>query len=69
MPLPRTQEELEVLGYKFAGRSKCLGRDCGQIIAWFTTPQGKRMPFDEGTYEVHWFTCPNSKDFKKGSAR
>lgn len=66
MAFPKTETELAEMGYKFNGRGKCRGADCGQEIAWYITPDGKRMPLDEGTLEVHWFTCPNAEDFRGG---
>ena len=52
------------MGYKFAGRSKCRGENCGQEIAWYRTPQGKFIPLDEGTLEPHWATCPDRATFR-----
>lgn len=78
MTFPASADELTKAGYKGAvggpDRSawgKCRG--CGARIYWATTPQGKRMPFDElGTdplmgriFEPHWGNCAAREQFRK----
>lgn len=63
MTFPKTEIELEQAGYEYEGSGKC--RACGQEIAWYRTPAGKRMPLEEGTLEPHWAKCPNAKDFRR----
>lgn len=63
-PLPKTKEELEAMGYSFRGRSKCRGKNCGQTISWWRTPNHKDLPLDEGTYEPHWATCADVEKFR-----
>lgn len=58
MALPQTIDELRAAGYKFEGDSSC--RSCGADIEWWTTPRGKKMPFDDGTAISHFSTCPNA---------
>jgi hypothetical protein len=60
---PKTRAELEAAGYDFLNQAKCRG--CGAAILWFSTPKGKRMPFDAATLEPHWATCPQAEEFKK----
>jgi hypothetical protein len=59
---PKTREDLEAAGYIFLDQAKCRG--CGAAIVWFSTPKGKRMPFDRATFEPHWASCPQAKEFK-----
>jgi hypothetical protein len=72
MTKAKTRADLEAAGYKFdptdeEGLSvpvKCRG--CGAEIFWAKTPRGKRMPFDARTFEPHWATCPQAKEFRNG---
>jgi len=62
-PFPRTELELEKAGYEFEGTGKC--RACGEELAWYRTPAGKRMPLEEGTLEPHWAKCSDPDRFRK----
>jgi len=66
MPFPETVDELKTAGYKFDGHSHCRG--CGEVIEWWLTPRGKRMPMDvdaRGNCESHFSTCPKAANFRK----
>jgi hypothetical protein len=66
MPFPETLEELKNAGYIFSNQANCRG--CGAAIEWFTTPSGKKMPFDvdkDGNIESHFATCPKADTFRK----
>lgn len=68
MPFPQTRDTLIAAGYKFENHSVCRG--CKQEIEWYTTPKGKKMPFDlmpQGDSKVtaHWATCPEAESFRK----
>jgi hypothetical protein len=57
--------ELNAAGYELDSVSKCWGKDCGQTIEWWVTPNGKKMPIDPETKKPHFGTCPNLKEFRK----
>lgn len=66
MPFPKTLDELKAAGYRFDGHSNCRG--CADIIEWWITPRGKRMPMDvqvDGSVKSHWVTCPKAADFRR----
>jgi hypothetical protein len=79
--LPETREGLVEAGYEFTGESRCTGKDCGEYIEWWATPDNRRMPIsvidvkDETkpfpqpilrTIRVpHWKTCKNAQDFRR----
>lgn len=75
MPLPETRKELEAKGYEFLEDGTCRG--CGELIEWFLTPNGKRMPVSrkivgslaEGNrreiLESHFASCPDADRFRK----
>jgi hypothetical protein len=67
---PKTRKDLEAAGYKFdqadeEGLPPAKCRGCDAEILWARTPRGNRMPFDVGTFEVHWVTCPEAQQFRK----
>ena len=64
MPFPKTEDGLAKAGYTYENTRKCSSPICGQDIAWYRTPKGKRIPLDEGTLEPHWATCPDAKSFR-----
>lgn len=64
MPFPKTEVDLEKAGYEYEGSGRC--RACNAEISWYRTPNGKRIPLDEGTMEPHWSTCPNADGFRRG---
>jgi len=64
-PFPKTDDELAKAGYHYEGTGKCSGEHCGQEIAWYRTPTGKRIPLNEATLEPHWVTCPDAEAFRK----
>jgi len=67
-PFPITVDEALEDGYILeTPGAECSGSDCRAKIDWYKTPKGKRIPVDAGTFIVHWSTCPNSKQFKKGA--
>jgi hypothetical protein len=70
MPFPETLDELQAAGYKFAGTGTCRG--CGVQMAWFVTPNGKKMPMTRKPggeipkrFESHHAVCPKRGQFKK----
>lgn len=64
MPFPKTDTEAIAQGYKFEKKGHCRGANCKAEIEWWITPKGKQMPFDPGTMEPHWSTCPDRDRFK-----
>jgi hypothetical protein len=58
-----TPEELTAAGYEFVNAARCRGPNCGAMIEWWTTPNGKKMPLDPDTMGPHWATCPDQKHF------
>ena len=64
MAFPKTESELVAQGYTYEGTSKCKGPTCGETIAWYRTPQGKRIPLTEGTLEPHFSSCPDVNRFR-----
>jgi hypothetical protein len=62
---PQSLDALTAAGYVYSGSAHC--RKCNGRILWYKTPvNAKLMPMNpDGT--THWATCPNAKDFKKGS--
>ena len=45
-------------------RAICKGPNCGAVIFWVRTKNGKRMPLD-ASGQPHWATCPDSKVYKR----
>jgi hypothetical protein len=82
MAIPEKREDLVAMGYVYDNDARCSGADCHQMIEWWITPKGAKMPMsvvdekDETkafpqpvlrTIRVpHWSVCPNAKDFKRG---
>lgn len=78
--LPDTKEGLQDAGYVYDGDSRCKGKDCGELIEFWITPTGAKMPmsviaekktpgfFDPPSRLLrvpHWGVCPNTKDFRR----
>ncbi len=59
-----TIEELEADGYKKLNESRCRGKNCGAMIIWFETPNGKRMPLNADDLQPHFSSCPDVKEFR-----
>lgn len=69
MAFPKTIDELTAHGYRFTNEATCRGRQCGQRIEWWLTPNGKKLPLDvdeSGNVTAHWGTCPSAKEFRGG---
>lgn len=64
MPFPKTEDELAKAGYEYEGTRKCSGPTCDVLLAWYRTPNGKRIPLEEGTLEPHFAKCPDVKRFR-----
>jgi hypothetical protein len=69
MPFPETLDELQRYGYVFQGTGSCRG--CGVQMAWFLTPNGKKMPMTRKgadlprRFESHHAVCPERGRFKR----
>ena len=68
MPFPKTLDELRAANYIFDNYGECRG--CGEDIDWYSTPRGKKLPFnhmDKGTDPAiaHFSTCPEADSFRK----
>ena len=69
MPIPNTVEALKAAGYTFDNEGTCRG--CGATILWFTTPKGKKAPFERvqpaigEVIESHFGRCPQAAGFRK----
>ena len=50
-PLPETKEGLEAAGYVFDNEGVCRG--CGEVVEWWVTNNGKRMPMSVVALDVH----------------
>lgn len=66
MAFPATRDEMVERGYVFSNHARCKG--CQEEIEWWTTPRGKKMPFNlmlEGKSEavLHRTTCPEADSF------
>lgn len=70
MSFPTTVEEMEERNYKRLNDGRCnLDKGgCGAELTWWETPNGKKIPMDEGTANPHWESCPNSDKFRGGGA-
>lgn len=58
MKFPATYTELFKGGYVYLARKRC--QSCGDDVALFRTPKGKRAPFvllQSGKYLSHFATC------------
>ncbi len=71
MAIPDNRPDLESMGYKYDGSSRCRG--CGAMMDWYITPKEKKMPMSEipGTEEdtlrkiqPHWAVCPKRDQFR-----
>lgn len=71
---PDNHRDLVTRGYTFDGKGEC--RSCHTELYWYTTPNGKKMPFSKkGTdivghdvqiiLEPHFASCPNAGDFQR----
>lgn len=65
MGFPKTKEQLIAKGYRLERQSVCRGPNCGQMIEWWTTPNGKFVPLNPKTYQPHWSNCPDSGQLRK----
>lgn len=69
MPIPNRRDDLQSFGYSFLNLSHCSG--CNAQIEWWSTPRGKKMPFNvvksgENEFlEPHWGTCPVADKFRR----
>jgi len=68
MAFPKTRDEMIAQGYQYDNHADCRG--CGENIEWYTTPRGKKMPFNHmqgGDSEViaHFTTCPKADSFRR----
>lgn len=69
MAFPRTRDELIAAGYNFEDHARCKGVNCRQEIEYWTTKNGKRMPFDlmpqgDSKAITHFTTCPDAEEFR-----
>jgi hypothetical protein len=68
MPIPNRRDDLTAFGYSFQNEAHCRG--CNAKIEWWSTPKGKKMPFDvrmsdgQEVLESHWATCPVADRFR-----
>jgi hypothetical protein len=71
MAFPETVQEMEQRGYKHLNDGTCNVEKggCGDQISWWETPNGKKIPMNMGTANVHWESCPNADDFRGGSSK
>lgn len=51
-------------GYHFQRIAPCKG--CGELMAWWVTPSGKRSPHDRDGAS-HFATCPQAGRFRKSA--
>lgn len=70
MGFPATRDRLIEAGYKFENHSKCSAEECGAEIEWYTTPRGKKMPFNlmlngDSPAVAHFVTCPAGEEFRR----
>ena len=69
MPIPHRRNDLQSFGYVFQDRAYCSG--CDAPIEWWSTPKGKKMPFDVTESETgdvllpHWDSCPVADRFRR----
>jgi len=61
-PFPKTEAELLQAGYSFSGKGTC--KACKAELEWWITPRGASAPFDPGTMESHFKTCPEAEQFR-----
>jgi hypothetical protein len=69
MPFPQDRDVLIAAGYRFEDHGVCRG--CHDEIEWYTSPKGKKMPFnlmEKGSSPAvaHFVTCPDSEEFRRG---
>jgi hypothetical protein len=67
MAFPQSTQEMEAFGYKKLNSIPCA--DCGAPLVYWRTPNGKRIPMNEGTATGHWGTCPTPKFKKLGKGK
>ena len=69
MGFPQDRDALIASGYKFENHGKCRG--CDAELEWYTTPRGKKMPFNlmqngNSPAIAHFVSCPDRDEFRKG---
>lgn len=67
MPFPKNRDEMVAGGYVFSNHGVCKG--CQTEIEWWTTPRGKKMPFNlmqtaTSPAVSHHSTCPEVDMFR-----
>lgn len=63
-PFPPTVEAALAAGYSLRHDNvECRG--CPARIDFYTTPLGKVLPVDHGTFTPHWISCPSSEQFRR----
>jgi hypothetical protein len=71
---PATSDRLKAEGYEYDNDGFCRG--CGELIEWWITPNGKKMPMEvvktaiiqHATADVrqpHFASCPKAADFRR----
>lgn len=76
MKFPATSDELKRAGYEYLNDAICRGKDCGEQIEFWLTPNDRQIPlsiqkagnvlFQSGEVRVpHHSVCPNVEQFRK----
>ena len=71
---PATSDQMKAAGYEYDNESFCRG--CGNVIEWWVTPSGKKMPVSVvrtatvnkasgDVREPHFATCDRVNQFRK----
>jgi len=64
MTFPKNTAELEAAGFSFDRTGVCKGQECREVIYWWHTPKGKRIPLNADS-TPHHATCKNAEQFAR----